>query len=296
MRTYGGSSFLRNQTLNAHFGPLMPARAALLLAPLFAFTYFRTVLDIGRSWWFESQMSHGFLVPLVVAYGIWIYRNRLSAEPVKGTPWGIWLVLAASFGHILATAIESRLFGSASLFVSMLGVFLYTMGARRLVVVAAPLSLALFAIQPPVLIYEALTSPLQRFASYAGEQGLDWLGYSVLRQGNVIHMAGFTLSVADACSGLGSLYSLLFVSAFCTVFFLRDWLSLFLLSALAVVASILTNALRIIFTAILGTRNRDWTQGSVHEAVGFFTFLLGMALLLAICAMMYKRRAGNHGN
>jgi exosortase len=281
--------------LRGYFRPLTLSGAAVLLALSIAFTYFTAILDMVKSWWQEPQMSHGFLVPIVVAYGVWVARNRMRAEPAKGTLFGWCLVIAGFLGHIFATAIESRLFSSASFLVSLIGVCLCAFGFRRMAVIAAPLSLALFAIQPPVLLYETLTSPLQRLAAYTGEHGLDWLGYAVLRQGNVIHMAGFTLSVADACSGLGSLYSLLFVSAFCTVFLFKDWLSFFGLTVLAVVASIVTNALRIVLTAILGTWNRDWTQGSVHEFVGFFTFLLGMALILAVCAMTYKRRALAYG-
>lgn len=255
--------------------------------------YFQTIFDIAKSWWFEPEMSHGMLVPFVVAYGLWLSKDRLLAQPASGRLLGMWLLCISLIVHVLGTAIQSRLFNSFALVGTVLGLLLMTLGPAWLTIVKGPLALMFFAIPPPVLVYESITNPLVGFAARAGELGLEALGYTVLRQGNIIQLPGFTLSVAEACSGLGSLYSLLFLSSICVVFVLSDWFAFWSLSFVAILAAILTNACRIVLTGVLGTWNRSWTQGSVHESVGFFTFLLGAALTVGFCTAIHKLRLRN---
>ena len=59
-------------------------------------------------------------------------------------------------------------------------------------------------VAPPTFIFERLTLSLQLLASRLGEACLEALGYSVLREGNILEMVGIKLSVEEACSGIRS--------------------------------------------------------------------------------------------
>ncbi len=129
---------------------------------------------------------------------------------------------------------------------------------------------------------EKLRKPLQLLASRLSESAFELLGFSVIREGNILHLTYMSLSVVEACSGLRSLITLTF---FCLVygyfFESRLWLRLGIV-VLAVPSAILVNALRITTTGVLGKYNQAWTEGTYHEIVGWTAFALGFALVLAI--------------
>src|SRR5258706_2587345 len=60
----------------------------------------------------------------------------------------------------------------------------------------------------PNLILQQVTFPLQLLASRLATALLELVGVPVLRQGNVIVLASMPLDVAEACSGIRSLLTL----------------------------------------------------------------------------------------
>ena len=61
----------------------------------------------------------------------------------------------------------------------------------------------------PAIIFNQIAFPLQLFASRFGAAVMELAQVPVLREGNVIVLAHTTLEVAEACSGIRSLISLL---------------------------------------------------------------------------------------
>ena len=61
----------------------------------------------------------------------------------------------------------------------------------------------------PAIIFNQIAFPLQLLASRVGEYAIRAADIPVLREGNVLILANTTLEVAEACSGIRSLISLL---------------------------------------------------------------------------------------
>ena len=89
----------------------------------------------------------------------------------------------------------------------------WTLGlAVRTRTLAFPFMLLLTMIPLPMLVFNRITLPLQLLSSQAATAIIQAFGNSVYRDGNVLHLPHTTLGVAEACSGLHSLASLVVVS------------------------------------------------------------------------------------
>ena len=76
----------------------------------------------------------------------------------------------------------------------------------------------LFMIPIPAIIYSALTMKLQTLASELGEFMISAMGIPVLREGNTLRIPSQMLDIAEACSGIRSLMTLLFMALIVSYF------------------------------------------------------------------------------
>jgi exosortase len=259
----------------------------LLLAPYIPMFY-----SMGKMWLEDDNMSHGLFVPLAAAFIARDKRRFLAAIPLRVNYWGLVLVV---FGMAMLCigppSLPTFVFITRMAFLfSLVGSILFLCGAAVLRALAFPLVLLPLMIPLPGFIYDRLTLPLQLIASMLAENFLTILGFSVLREGNILHMPTQTLDVAEACSGLRSLYALTFLTLTYAYFFTaRNWRRWVLLAAIVPVA-ILANAGRVAATAILGNYNPALTVGFYHEMLGWTVFVF--AFIMLFCLNTVLKRVG----
>jgi len=136
---------------------------------------------------------------------------------------------------------------------------------------------------------EKITFPMQLFASSVAEASLNIMGIPVLREGNIIFLPDSTLEVAEACSGIRSLMSLL-ASGVILAYFTK---SKFSNSAVLVVAcfpiAIVVNSLRISATGVLANYyGLSVAEGFFHGLSGYVLFIVAFLLLLALGFLLSK--------
>ena len=137
-----------------------------------------------------------------------------------------------------------------------------------------PLCTLILMIAPPTFVFERLTLSLQLLASSLGATCLDALGYSVLREGNILEMVGIKLSVEEACSGIRSLLAIIFMCVLYNYFFVSGRSMKAWILAMAIPIAILGNAGRIVASGIAGQYNHAWVSGATHEAFGYVSVLI----------------------
>jgi exosortase len=156
---------------------------------------------------------------------------------------------------------------------------------------ALPLGYLIFMVPIPYIIYDMAAFPLKLFVTRVSVAFLKIVGVVVMREGNIIMFPTTTLEVADACSGIRSLISLLAIAvAYAFVMQTsnaRRWIIIF--SAIPI--AVATNALRVIITGILA----QWwgakaAEGFFHEFAGMAVFVLAMVMLVTFGELL--RRAG----
>jgi exosortase len=146
-----------------------------------------------------------------------------------------------------------------------------------------PLSFLLLMVPLPQSLVNVVAFPLQLIAAEWAVSILHMIGIPVLLEGNIIHLAGGDLFVAEACSGLRSLMALLTLGVVFAHFFRRE--SLFqqiVLVASTIPIAIMVNALRVALTGVLAHEYGQTTAtGFIHEFQGLITFSIAFFLLLA---------------
>jgi exosortase len=115
-----------------------------------------------------------------------------------------------------------------------------------------------------------------------------FVGVAVFREGNVIHLAQVSLGVAEACSGLRSLGSLLVMGLLVGFVQCKRPLSRALLVALAIPIAIVVNVFRVCGTAILADYNYELAMGFYHTFSGWLVFLAGMALMFGTAQLLAR--------
>jgi len=268
---------------------IVPAGVGLL----FLATYLTTLGSMARTWLRDdANMEHGLLVPVAVGYMVWLKRGTLRLVPVAPSAWGIVLVGWGLIQYTAGVLLQAEWTQATAFLVSLVGALLALYGFRMVRELAYPLGTLLLMIPPPSFIWRDLTLQLQLVASRLGELALEMLGYSVLRQGTVLEMAGLKMEVATACSGIKSLMALIFLTVVYEYFFVpQKAVRVFLLAAVVPIA-ILCNGLRIVATGVAGQFNPALAHGLMHEAFGYVSLATGAALCIAGHRLFERLRHG----
>ena len=248
--------------------------------------YWQILWALGMDWYNDPDYSHGFLVPFLSAYFIWERWKDLSQSSVQPTGWGIGLLgiglLILMIGFIGAELYTQRF----SLLVVLSGLVLLIFGWNHLWLLSLPIGFLIFMIPLPAIVVNSVAFPLQLFAAKSATFCLFSLGIPVLREGNLITLVGTTLEVAEACSGLRSLLSLLALGAVYGYFSQHQIWKRWALIVLSIPIAILANAFRVSGTGVLAHYwGIEAAEGFYHTFEGWIVFVVAFLLLLG-CGMM----------
>jgi exosortase len=202
--------------------------------------------------------------------------------PAAASPWGLFLVVLGTVQFIVASAADWIFAVRFSVLITSVGCLLCLFGRQVVRELTYPLLLLVLMIPPPTFAQERLTLYLQLLASRLAETSMDLLGYSVLREGNVLQVVGDRLAVAEACSGIRALLSLFFFAVSYNYFFVRRNSVRCALGIAVIPLAIISNAARIVTTGMVAQYDRQLAHGILHEASGYLTLAFAGGLLVAL--------------
>jgi exosortase len=268
---------------------LVLAAAWSAAAGCFLLLYWPVLAGLVSDWRTDDNYSHGFLIVPLAAYFAWERRTTLRNAAVGPSALGLGVVLAG-LAILLAGLLGAELFlPRVSILVVFLGALAFLRGWAAVRVMAFPLAFLLLMIPIPAILFNQIAFPLQLVASRAGETVLAGLGVPVLREGNVIHLAHTTLEVAEACSGIRSLISLLTVGIIYG-YFVDTRLAIRWTVALATVPiAILSNGARVAGTGIAAHYfGEDAAHGFFHTFSGWLVFLVAFGMLFVVVTLLQR--------
>lgn len=247
--------------------------------------------------WQSEENGHGPIVLGVLAWLFWTRRHDIDAAATRPSPvlgWGLFLfgLLIYVFGRVFGVASAEF---SSHLFIVPGGLLLLK-GTPALRAAWFPVLYLVFLVPLPGTLVDALTGVLKHWISNIVETLLYTAGYPIARSGVVMTIGQYELLVADACSGLHSMFSL---SALGTLYMylmgrasrLHNALMLLAILPIAFGANIIRVIILVLITYHLGD---EAGQGFLHGAAGMVLMLLALALFFAfdrLLNVVLKRRA-----
>src|SRR6267143_531595 len=236
----------------------LPRWQAVALLLLVAWLYASILAHLVLQWVGPSRdpnFEHGIFVPLFALFVLWQDRKRLKAIPSVPSWAGLPLVVLS-----LIMLFEGWPFFRAVLF---------------------PWAFLILMIPIPNLVLQQVTFPLQLLASKLATDLLELVGVPVLRQGNVIYLAAMPLDVAEACSGIRSLLSLVTLAIiYGYLLESRKWVRVVRVCA-AVPIAVAANSFRVFGTGLLVQ------HGYENEAEVFYHTVSGLVIFAVALVMLF---------
>ena len=255
--------------------PIPVALAAFFFVLLFA----RPMRLLGRDWWSNPEAGHGLLLAPLALWLVWRTSVRDDARPSPR------LGLLMIFGAVLvryASGLAAELYTMRmSMVLALAGFVVFAYGFRQLLRWWLPFTVLWLSVPLPELVISSLALPLQFRASAMGASLLEWRGIPVFLNGNVIMLpGGHQLFVAEACSGLRSLTSLLSLAVLLGGMVLRWPASRILLVVAAIPIAIVINGVRVFLTGFfVFFVSPAMAEGFMHTTEGWLMFLVAFVAL-----------------
>ncbi|MGA9543849.1 MAG: exosortase [Candidatus Sulfotelmatobacter sp.] len=252
-----------------------------VLIVLLAWLYFPIVSRLAEQCWNDPNCSHGFIVPIFSIFVLWRERSRLAVLTPHPSAWGVPLLVLAMCVLVLGVLGAELFLSRVSLLLLLAGLIVLFLGWGYFRAVLFPWAFLILMIPPPAILFNQVTFPLQILASELAAAFLRLVGIPVLREGNIIKTTVITLEVAEACSGIRSLLSL--VTLAIIYGFLaetRKSIRIALVVA-AIPIAVVANGLRIVGADVLAQHwGPNTAEGFLHAFSGWLIFLLSLALLI----------------
>ena len=239
--------------------------------------------------WQTDDMGHGPIILAVVLWLFWGVRQGILNAPVQPLPWWGWPL----FGLGLSSYLLGRIFNISSVeFAShvfiVAGLLLLLRGAGALRLAWFPVLYLIFLAPLPGTFVDAITAPLKSWISVIVVELLHGVGYPIARSGVMITIGQYQLLVADACSGLHSMFSLAALGTLFMYIMARKSVAhnAIMLAAILPIA-FAANIIRVITLVLVTFHLGDETgQGFLHGAAGMVLMLAALFLFFALDGLL----------
>ena len=275
-------------------GPQKQVNTALVgcLVILSIFLFIPVIRDLFSIWYKNSDYSHGFMVIPLSIYFVWMKREELKAIDIKPSWIGLPLFCISVAIYIIAYITNFHTLTFISIPAVMFSLILFHGGwslAKKLI----PAILFLIFMFPiPSAYYIQLTNPLKLIITEISSTLINLMGIPVYREGNLLFLSSTQLEVAEACSGIRSLYSYMMLGCMFALM-VKRWHSKVLLIISTIPLALFINIVRVTGTGILANYfGSQVAQGFFHEFSGMLLFIIGFFMLTGEYVFVHSKWDG----
>ena len=264
----------------------LPRWQAVALLLLIAWLYAKILVNLFLQWvgpHSDPNFAHGIFVPFFALFVLW--QNRKSLQEIPSAPsWaGLPLVVLSMIVLVLGVLGADIFLPRISLLILLAGLIILFQGWTFFRAVFFPWSILILMIPIPALLINRVTFPLQLLAAKVATALLELVNVPVHREGNMITLAAKQLDVAEACSGIRSLLTLVSLAIiYGYLMESRKWVRVVLVCA-AIPIAVAANSFRVFGTGFLVQHGHpDASEGFYHEFSGLLIFAVALLMLFAV--------------
>ena len=239
--------------------------------------------------WQSDDHAHGAIVLVVLVWLFWQLRQPLAALPDRPARLAGGLLFGAGLlMYLLGRMLDFSIFVFGSQSVVLAGGLLLLKGRAALRLAWFPVFYAIFMIPLPGVLVDAITGPLKQWISTIVVSILYAVGYPIAQAGVILSIGQYQLLVADACSGLHSMFSLVALGTlFMYIMRRKSRLHNAIMLASILPIAFVANMCRVIVLVLVTYHLGDEAgQGFVHGAAGFVLMLVALAAFFALDGLL----------
>jgi exosortase len=238
-------------------------------------------------WLTDEEFTYGFLIPPVAVGMLWWKRDTVHRSLGPGHPAGLAIVLFAVLLTLLSRRTEINNLGGIAVTPLIIGMVVYLWGWRAGRVVTFPATFLIFGLGLYRGLLNSLGFTLQDVTATGAAFAGRLVGLDVVRDGLTLHAATnppqWAFVVAQSCSGMNSLLSLLSLAAVLLFVAVGPLANRTVVIASVLPLVIVANVSRV--TLVLLTANsfgQDAALGFFHGASSLVLFGVALAGMLAL--------------
>jgi exosortase len=266
------------------------AKALVLTAGLLAVAVCIPAVGALHFLWDDlAYYGHGYALPVAAAYLAYGNRREIATalRSLQPPRFGFLVAFGAAVFEVLAFVADV---GSASGvgIALVFGATAYALGGTPLLrPLTLPLAFLMLMVPPPQFVLYQLLFRLKLFVTQASVVLLQAGGHSVLAEGNVLVVPGHSLFVADACTGLTSIITMLPLACIVAYFLSRGFWRRAVIVVSVIPVAIAANIVRVVLTVwMVPTWGAEAAQGVLHESFGLVTYTVGILTVLAVARIV----------
>jgi exosortase B len=254
-----------------------------------AVMYVPVYVAAARGIWQTDENRHGPLVLMVVAWLFWTARQSIAQTETKPAPIVGWPVyILGLLVYALGRAFDISSLEFASQIPVVIGALLLMRGIPGLRAAWFAIAYLVFLVPLPATLIDAVTGPLKQWISVIVQNMLYACGYPISNSGVILMIGQYQLMVADACSGLNSMFSLaalgtLFMHLMKRTSLIHNAVMLAAILPIAFVANIVRVVLLVLLTYHFGD---EAGQGFLHNAAGLALMLVSLLIFFLLDATL----------
>lgn len=237
----------------------------------------------------DTYYSHGYLVPFVFAYLIWMKRGELQKCAIKPVDPALLIFVPALLMHLLAYFFEINFVSGFTLIFVLFGLALYLYGPDITKKAAFPVIFLVFMVPLPQVLIINISFKMKMMAAQAATSIINLMGIPAIRDGSIVHLKPETsLTIGSPCSGLSSLIALTALGALYAYLARMSRTRKMILFILSIPIALIANIMRIVLLLLVGfAYDASVATGEfVHGFLAFLLYIFAIAGLIMVGRML----------
>lgn len=257
----------------------------LMLAVAFFIMFVPAYHDLSKNAWATDSNGHGPIILGLVLWLLWREREEILRASTGASPlWGMLWIVVGGLSYVIGRSQGIDTIEAGAQIPILIGCLLLIGGAGSLRKAWFPIFFLCFMVPLPGVLTQMITLPLKSAVSYVAEGLLYWVGYPVGRAGVTLVIGPYQLLVADACSGLNSIFTLEALGLFyMKLMNYKSTARNVILAILIIPISFISNVTRVLCLILITYYFGDQVgQGFMHGFAGMLLFGVALVLIFAV--------------